>query len=72
MSRLRDVKQIKDKTDEQFVPIRDTIQMLKKHVDDFEMDPTKDFVVETENSKTFLHEVSVKALGPVKESILPL
>ena len=72
MTHLRDVKQIKDKTDEQFAPIRDTIQMLKKHADDFEMDPTKDFVVETENSKTFLHEVSVKALGPVKESILPL
>ena len=46
--------------------------MLKQGADDFDMDPTKDYVVETENSKTFLHEVSVKALGPVKESILPL
>lgn len=46
--------------------------MLKKHADDFEMDPTKDYVVDCENSKTFLQEISVKALGPVKESILPL
>ena len=46
--------------------------MLKKHADNFEMDPTKDYIVECENSKTFLNEVSEKALGPVKESILPL
>jgi hypothetical protein len=72
MTHLRDVKQIKEKTDEQFGPIRATIQMLKKHADDFEMDPTKDYVVECENAKTFLNEVSIKALGPVKENILPL
>ena len=46
--------------------------MLKKHADDFEMDANVDFVVKIENSKTFLNEVAEKALGTVKESILPL
>lgn len=52
--------------------MRDTIQMLKKHADDFEMDANVDYIVKCENSKTFLNEVAEKALGPVKESILPL
>lgn len=32
----------------------------------------EDFLVKLENSKTALVEVSEKALGPVKEAILPL
>lgn len=32
----------------------------------------EDFLVKLENSKTLLIEVSEKALGPVKEAILPL
>lgn len=32
----------------------------------------EDFLVKLENSKTALVEVSEKALGPVKEQILPL
>lgn len=32
----------------------------------------EDFLVKLENSKTALAEVSEKALGPVKETILPL
>jgi hypothetical protein len=32
----------------------------------------EDFLVKLENSKTTLVEVSEKALGPVKEAILPL
>lgn len=32
----------------------------------------EDFTVKLENSKTALVEISEKALGPVKEAILPL
>jgi hypothetical protein len=42
--------------------------LLKKH--QLKMD--EDFLVKLENSKTALIEVSEKALGPVKEAILPL
>lgn len=71
MTHLRDVKQIKENTIEQFAPMRDTIQMLKKHAENFEMENV-DYIVKCETAKTFLNEVSEKALGPVKESILPL
>jgi len=42
--------------------------LLKKH--QFKMD--EDFLVKLENSKTSLVDVSEKAMGPVKEQILPL
>jgi dynein heavy chain len=42
--------------------------LLKKHTLKME----EDFLVKLENSKTALIEVSEKALGPVKEAILPL
>jgi hypothetical protein len=42
--------------------------LLKKHA--FKMD--EDFLVKLENSKTALVDVSEKAMGPVKEQILPL
>jgi hypothetical protein len=42
--------------------------LLKKH--QLKMD--EDFLVKLENSKTSLVDVSEKALGPVKEQILPL
>ena len=41
---------------------------MKKHL--VKMD--QDFLVVLENSKTQLLDVSEKALGPVKEAILPL
>lgn len=68
MTHLRDVKMIKDRTLEEVEPMKQTIMLLKKH--QVKMD--EDFLVKLENSKTALAEVSEKALGPVKESILPL
>lgn len=68
MTHLRDVKMIKDRTLEEIEPMKRTIMLLKKH--QVKMD--EDFLVKLENSKTALIEVSEKALGPVKEAILPL
>jgi len=68
MTHLRDVKMIKDRTFEEIEPMKQTIMLLKKH--QVKMD--EDFLVKLENSKTALVEVSEKALGPVKEAILPL
>lgn len=68
MTHLRDVKMIKDRTLEEIEPMKQTIMLLKKH--QVRMDD--DFLVKLENSKTALIEVSEKALGPVKEAILPL
>lgn len=68
MTHLRDVKMIKDRTLEEVEPMKQTIMLLKKH--GVKMD--EDFLVKLENCKTTLVEVSEKALGPVKEAILPL
>jgi len=48
-----------------------TIDLLKKHRT-MELIDGEDFTVKLENSKTALVEVSEKALGSVKERILPL
>jgi hypothetical protein len=68
MTHLSDIKQIKDRTLESIEPMKQTILLLKKH--QLKMDT--DFLVGLENSKTALVEVSMNALGPVKETILPL
>jgi len=68
MTHLRDVKMIKDRTLEEIEPMKQVIGLLKKH--NIKMD--EDFLVKLENNKTALNDVSEKALGPVKESILPL
>lgn len=68
MTHLRDVKMIKDRTLDEIEPMKQAIMLLKKH--QVKMD--EDFLVKLENSKTALIEVSERALGPVKEAILPL
>jgi len=68
MSHLRDVKVIKDKTLDLIDPMKKVIVTLKKH--QVKMD--EDFLVTLETNKVRLKEISEKALGPVKESILPL
>jgi len=68
MTHLRDVKMIKDRTQGEIEPMKQVIALLKKH--NVKMD--EDFLVKLENSKTALVDVSEKALGPVKEAILPL
>jgi len=68
MTHLRDVKMIKDRTLQEIDPMKQTIMLLKKH----QLKMQEDFLVKLENSKTALVEVSQKALGPVKEQILPL
>lgn len=71
MGHLRDVKMIKDRTLDQVGPMKATIDLLKKHRT-MELIDGEDFTVKLENSKTALVEISEKALGPVKEQILPL
>ena len=68
MTHLRDVKLIKQKTLDQIDPMKRAIMLMKKHGVKME----EDFLVTLETSKTSLKDVSEKALGPVKESILPL
>lgn len=68
MTHLRDVKTIKDKTLAQIEPMKQAILLLKKH--QVKMDD--DYLVSLENNKSQLIDVSEKALGPVKEAILPL
>ena len=68
MTHLRDVKMIKDRTLDQIEPMKQTISLLKKH----QLKMEEDFLVKLENSKTALTDVSLRALGPVKEAILPL
>jgi len=68
MTHLRDVKMIKDRTQAEIEPMKQVIGLLKKH--NVKMD--EDFLVKLENSKTALVDISEKALGPVKEAILPL
>jgi dynein heavy chain len=70
MAHLRDVKMIKDRTLEEVEPMKQAVMLLKKHQQSFPKDA--DFIIKLENSKTALIEVSVKALGPIKEAILPL
>lgn len=68
MTHLRDVKMIKDRTLEEVEPMKQTVMLLKKHGVKME----EDFLIRLENCKNTLIEVSEKALGPVKEAILPL
>jgi len=68
MTHLRDVKMIKDKTIEQIDPMKQAIMLMKKH----QVKMEDDFLVTLETGKSQLKEISEKALGPVKESILPL
>lgn len=68
MTHLRDVKMIKDHTLNEINPMKETVQLLKKHGVQHE----EDLLLKIENSKTSLIEVSEKALGSVKEEILPL
>lgn len=68
MTHLRDVKMIKDRTHDEIEPMKQVIGLLKKHNVKME----EDFLVKLENNKTALADVSEKALGPVKEQILPL
>jgi dynein heavy chain len=68
MTHLRDVKMIKDRTHAEIEPMKQVIALLKKHNVKME----EDFLVKLENNKTALSDVSEKALGPVKEAILPL
>lgn len=68
MTHLRDVKMIKDRTFNEIEPMKQVIALLKKHA--VKMD--EDYLVKLENCKTTLVDVSEKALGPVKEAILPL
>jgi dynein heavy chain, axonemal len=68
MTHLRDVKMIKDHTLNEIIPMKETVQLLKKHG----VQPEEDLLLKIENSKTSLIEVSEKALGPIKEQILPL
>jgi hypothetical protein len=48
--------------------MKQTIILLKKH----QIKMETDYLVKLENSKTSLIEISERALGPVKEAILPL
>lgn len=68
MTHLRDVKMIKDKTINQIDPMKQAIMLMKKH----QVKMEEDFLVTLETSKSQLKDVSEKALGSVKESILPL
>ena len=68
MTHLRDVKMIKDHALNEISPMKETVQLLKKHG----VQPEEDLLLKIENSKTSLVEVSERALGPVKEQILPL
>lgn len=68
MEHVRDVKMIRDRTFNEIEPMKQTIMLLKKH----QLKMEEDFLVKLENSKTSLVDISEKALGPVKEQILPL
>lgn len=68
MTHLRDVKMIKDRALGEIGPMREMIQLLKKHG----VPMHEDFLVVLEESKTSLNEVSEYALSTVKENILPL
>lgn len=63
MTHLWDVKMIKDKTLSEIDPMKHIIVLLKKHG----VSPEEDLIIDLENMKTRLVEVSESALGPVKE-----
>jgi hypothetical protein len=67
MTHLRDVKRIKDKTQDEIEPMRQVFALLKSKINVVE-----DYHVKLENLKTALNDVAERALGPVKEQILPL
>jgi len=71
MTHLRDVKMIKDRTLNEIEPMKQVIGLLKKH-QMHQLKTDEDYLVKLENCKTTLVDVSEKALGPVKEAILPL
>jgi hypothetical protein len=54
---------IKDKTLSEIDPMKHIIVLLKKHG----VSPEEDLIIDLENMKTRLVEVSESALGPVKE-----
>ena len=68
MTHLRDVKMIKDRTFDEIEPMKKTVMLFKKH----QIKMQEDYLVDLENSRIALVDVSEKALGPVKESILNL
>jgi len=70
MAHLRDVKMIRDRTLQEIEPMKQAVLLLKKHQQTFPKD--SDYIIKLENNKTALVEVSEKALGPIKEAILPL
>lgn len=69
MTHLRDVKMIQERTLNEIEPMKQTVLLLKKHAINM---GGVDYLVGLENSKTALVEVSEKALGSVKESILTM
>jgi len=72
MTHLRDVTQINHHTNERFPQLRDTIHLLKKHNVDVSVSKGVDLLVTIENARTELEDTADKALGPIKEAILPL
>ena len=72
MTHLRDVNQINKHTCDRFPILRDTIQLLKKHNVDVSVSKGVDLLVTIENARTQLEDTADKALGPIKEAILPL
>jgi hypothetical protein len=62
MTHLRDVKQIKDITLNLFPGMKDTIHLLKKHIEHVEMEPNVDYNLKCDTAKMFLTEVSDKAM----------
>ena len=69
MTHLRDVKMIKDYTLLEFDPMKETLELLKRQ--GVHLGGT-DLFLELEQSKAKLEEVSEKALGPVKEMVIPI
>jgi hypothetical protein len=72
MTHLRDVKQIKDITLDLFPGMKENILLFKKHIEYVDMEPNVDYNLKCDTAKTFLIEVSDKAMRQVKEQILPL
>jgi len=82
MTHLRDVTMIKDHTKNEFEPMKQTVLLLKKHGADMKNpaiveklglgELNEELLLDLENSKTKLEEVSDTALGPVRAKIQPL
>lgn len=65
MTHLRDVKQIKDITIDQFPMMKETLQLLKKHAENFHLpdkEKEEDFNLRVDTCKTTLIEVADKAM----------